>query len=558
MQRQQEQDLGSYVWRGQKKIELSKEDDRFTVMVSKPEELERIANVSGVHEIEPLAPNVYKVKTTSTERDHTMAMIRSSYVNTVVHHAYRPQGTEGTIYYLTDEIAVQFKTGTSPEKVEQLFHKYRLNLVRTYDDEPLTCLVATTVDSMENPIKVSNRLAEEQEVEYAEPNMINRFQHMYIPTDDLFHQQWHLQSLNNKPYLVKEASVSATEAWDITKGERRIVVAVIDDGFDLTHPDFQGPGKIVSPIDYADEDLEPLPVGRDYHGTPCAGVAIAEENGQGVVGIAPGCSFMPVRVDLSQLDDHKMKTIFEHVARVADVISCSWGPPPVYAPMSSLVKDTLTRIATLGGPRGKGCVICFAAANFNAPVNDPNNSVFRWRDYSGRMRETVGPIENGNAVHPNVIAIAASTSQNRHAEYSNWGQEISVCAPSNNFNPIDPRKYAPGLGIWTTDNGLGGFDPGSRYTDRFGGTSSATPLVAGVAALMLSANPNLSASDVKIILQQTADKIQDNLPDHNGNNRGDYDQKGHSEWFGFGKVNAAKALKEAKRRVGGIREPQLV
>ncbi|WP_093471051.1 S8 family serine peptidase [Paenibacillus popilliae] len=135
---------------------------------------------------------------------------------------------------------------------------------------------------------------------------------------------------------------------------------------------------------------------------------------------------------------------------------------------------------------------------------------------------------------------------------------MSVCAPSNNFNPMDPKKFAPGLGIWTTDNESGGFTLGSRYTGDFGGTSSATPLVAGVAALMLSANPDLRAAEVKTILQLTADKIQDTLPDHNGNNRGTYDQKGHSEWFGYGKVNAAKAVKEAKRRPGGVRKPQSV
>ncbi|GAC44172.1 S8 family serine peptidase, partial [Paenibacillus popilliae] len=101
----------------------------------------------------------------------------------------------------------------------------------------------------------------------------------------------------------------------------------------------------------------------------------------------------------------------------------------------------------------------------------------------------------------------------------------------------------------------GGITLGSRYTGNFGGTSSATPLVAGVAALMLSANPDLRAAEVKTILQLTADKIQDTLPDHNGNNRGTYDQKGHSEWFGYGKVNAAKAVKEATKRSEGVRKP---
>ena len=141
------------------------------------------------------------------------------------------------------------------------------------------------------------------------------------------------------------------------------------------------------------------------------------------------------------------------------------------------------------------------------------------------------------------------TSLNRKATYSNWGGEVSVCAPSNNFHPLDPQALVPGRGIWTTDNeqhGLG-FTGGSRFTGNFGGTSSATPLVAGVAALVISANLQLSANEVKQILQETADKIEDLEPDTVlGLQKGSYDANGHSEWFGFGKVNAARAVQRAK------------
>ena len=214
-----------------------------------------------------------------------------------------------------------------------------------------------------------------------------------------------------------------------------------------------------------------------------------------------------------------------------------------------------TRIGTTGGPRGKGCVICFAAGNYNASIDDPVNAEGHvWLDYgAGRQRRTVGPILNGYAAHPNVIAVAASTSLNRHAEYSNYGPQISVAAPSNNFHYLDRNLFVPGRGITTADNGRNGdgFNPNGIYTDRFGGTSSATPLVAGVAALVLSINPDLSAADVKDILQSTADKITDNEPSIvTGKNYGEYDSRGHCQWFGYGRVNAAKAAAEAKRRRG--------
>lgn len=152
-----------------------------------------------------------------------------------------------------------------------------------------------------------------------------------------------------------------------------------------------------------------------------------------------------------------------------------------------------------------------------------------WLDYgTGALRKTMGPILYGNAVHPDVVAVAASTSLNTHAAYSNWGKEIGVYAPSDNFHPHDPYQFVPGRGVWTTDNEAygEGFTAHSRYTGKFGGTSSATPLVAGVADLVLSANPELRAREVREILQSTADKISDSNPDVIlGVNRGLYDIK---------------------------------
>jgi len=545
-------DQGTYVWRGGQKIELEKETDRFTIIPSSAEHLDRLRSAPGVHSIKAVTNQVFKAETTPTERDGAMAALRSEAFNAVVHHAYRPKGSESTIYYLTDKIIVRFDPKASSVQVDKMLGKYALKVLKEYEGEKNAFLVQVTASSGANPIKVANLLAEEKLVLSAEPNMVNRFRAAFIPPDPYFKRQWHL-SAKNRPQLVAEASVDAPAAWDVTRGDRSIVVAVIDDGFDLNHPDFKGTGKVVFPKDYVDGDAKPFPetAEGDYHGTPCAGVAIAESNGRGVVGIANGCAFMPVRFPLSA-DDDLLIEIFEEAGAKANVISCSWGPPPVYAPLPIAFANTLTRLATSGGPHGKGCVICFAAANFNAPVKDPKNTDgFTWRDYEGTLRRTTGPILNGCASHPNVIAVAASTSLNKHSAYSNWGAEISVCAPSNNFHPLNPQQFVSGRGIWTTDNEAygEGFTAHSRYTGQFGGTSSATPLVAGVAALVLAANPNLTAAEVKDILQSTADKIVDtDLDIVLGVNRGQY-KNGRCDWFGYGKVNAAKAVAEAKRRL---------
>jgi subtilisin family serine protease len=540
---------GDYFWRGGKRIELEREEEFFTAIARDATELERVRSLPGVIDVRKVQNRIFKVQVSKDKRDDAMERCRSEEINGVCHHAYRPKDATNTRYYLTDQIVVRFAEGIAKEVIEAILLEAGARILKEYHGSPNTFLIQVTRDAGKNPIKVANALAERVEVQYAEPNLINRFQKSYTPTDTYFNRQWHLLA-SDGPDLVADADVSATEAWEITRGKRDVVIAVIDDGFDLSHPDFSGSGKVVFAKDYVDGDANPFPVTAhgDYHGTPCAGVALAEEDGEGVVGIAPKCAFMPIRFPLSA-DDNLLWEIFDYMGERADVISCSWGPPPVYAPLAQLLIDKFHELVTNGGPRKKGCVIVFAACNYNAPLNDPNNTNFKWRHPVYGLMETQGPILNGNAAHPDVIAVAASTSLNRKAAYSNWGKEISVCAPSNNFHPLDRLTYVPGLGIWTTDNEQYGddFTGGSRFTGRFGGTSSATPLVAGIAALVISENQALSASEVKQILQETADKIEDHQPDPVlGLNKGIYDSTGHSEWFGFGRVNAARAVQRAR------------
>jgi len=531
----QEKDYGSYIWRGGEKIEVEKEEEVLTALVRNENELRQIKDIPGVKEIKSVDQRIYKLAVDKDNRDEVMAQVRSAEIKGITHHAYRPKDGQNTRYYITDEIIVQFKPEVTRNEIEGILAEKGLRIIKSYDEKN-TFLLQVTDKTGENPIKAANRLVEEGKVVYAEPNLVNRFAAFYEPLDTYFPRQWHLKSSADVD-LVADASVSAPQAWDITLGSRDVVVAVVDDGFDLTHPDFVGTGKVVSPKDYVDGDANPFPEASegDYHGTPCAGVAIAEENGQGVVGVAPRCAFMPVRFPLSA-DDDLMVEIFDYVGQRADVISCSWGPPPVYAPLPQILKNKFHQLAVSGGKRGKGCVIVFAAGNYNAPLYDPNNKSFTWRHPDRGLVETKSPIINGNAAHPDVIAVAASTSLNKKAAYSNWGKEVSVCAPSDNFHPLDYNTYVPGRGIWTTDNEKygHGFTSRSQFTGVFGGTSSATPLVAGIAALVISANPELTALEVKDILRSTTDQIVDNTAP--------------PQWNGSGKVNAFKAVQEAVSR----------
>jgi hypothetical protein len=169
----------------------------------------------------------------------------------------------------------------------------------------------------------------------------------------------------------------------------------------------------------------------------------------------------------------------------------------------------------------------------------------------------------GFTIHPDIITVSACTSLSKKSAYSNWGTNVSVCAPSNNAPPgmwfeqtgfisTAPEVTAqlPGLGVFSADLvGVLGYESGN-FVSSFGGTSSACPVVAGVAALVLSANPDLTAQDVKRLLQETADKIVDRDADPQlGMRLGTYDTNGFSQWFGYGKVNAFKAVQAAKQKI---------
>ncbi len=557
-----QKDFGRFLPRGGRKVEVEKVDDAFTVVRDRQVSPEGIAAMGAVVEVKPLAEGVTQVQVAapaegdvSTVRDELMEQLRTGR-HMVVHHEYVAAGESTERYQITDQIIVKFKSDVDEKELAGILDACGVVVREQYQGLENSYLVQVTDAAGENPVKVANRLGEYEAVIYAEPSMINRLEQFNFPQDELFVQQWHLYSKEQAaPDIDRYADASVYEAWQITKGSRDVVVAVLDDGFELSHPDFIGPGKIVYPVDFANKDYKPLPGKSDYHGTPCAGVAIAEENGQGCLGAAPGCAFMPVRFSLNATD-RELITIFQHISARANIVSCSWGPIPGDYPLHSAVYETFSKVSREGGKDGKGLLIVFAAGNYDALLNDIVDFFVRWRsqDASGLpvVREKKGRMENGFATHPEVVTVSACTSMNKKALYSNYGRDVTVAAPSNNFDPIT-YSALPGRGITTTDNEETGsdFTPGKRHTNEFGGTSSATPLVAGIAALVKSLNPQLTAGAIKQLLVETADKIEDFSVDPlYGLAKGTYHNE-HSEWFGFGRVNAYRAVQAAVSNVSG-------
>jgi subtilisin family serine protease len=543
--------------RGGEELALQKTLDRFTVRLTTGGNLESL-----VQHVRPLATQVIpsvklvEFQVAPNQLEPSMQLARSSPDVEFASHVYQLEDSLNTLVYLANDVTIQFGNTVDRQTIGSTIQQMGLQATKAIPGVAQAFVFRVTDRAEVNPIKLANRLMRRSDVLLAEPNVAVQTQPQYQPRDRAYAKQWYLHH-EGGANLAADSHVFAEAAWDITRGDRSVLVAVADDGFDLNHPDLQGMGKIAFPKDFKGKDLLPLAEDQEHHGTACAGVALGEENGDGIVGVAPGCSFAPIRTS-GYLDDDTIEELFDWViATGAAVVSCSWGPAAIRFPLSLRQRAAVTRAAT-EGRNGKGCVIVFASGNSNRPTSGSINE-------RGWMQDVVrGPTEwmNGFAVHPDIIAVAACTSLNRKSAYSNWGPNISVAAPSNNGPPgmwfpgvgyiaTGPavRGVLPGEGIFTSDRlGAAGYDVGD-FTSDFGGTSSACPVVAGVAALVLSVNPDLTAQEVKLLLQRTADKIVDPDPDPQfGFRRGTYDQNGHSQWFGYGKVNAFKAVKAAQRR----------
>ena len=368
--------------------------------------------------------------------------------------------------------------------------------------------------------QVASKLLARDEVTLCHPELVQE-----MGLRGAFAQQWHLKRTTiGGNRIDQHANVEA--AWRLSQGDGT-TIAVIDDGVDMAHEEFAGSGKVIAPRDVTNGHDDANPGPRDRHGTACAGVACA--NGlHGASGVAPRARLMPLRL-VSSLGSQAEADAFVWAAdHGADVISCSWGPmdgewwnpdDPRHDEVVPLPDSTRLAIdyAVREGRAGKGCVITWAAGNGNEPVDN-----------------------DGYARYDKVIAVAACNDRGKKAAYSDKGNALWCAFPSSN-GPASLTR-----GIWTTDvSGSGGYNSGNaadgdaagHYTNAFGGTSSACPGAAGVAALVIARNPELRWHEVKEILKGCCDKI-----DVSG---GRYDATGHSALYGYGRLDARRAVELA-------------
>ena len=292
-----------------------------------------------------------------------------------------------------------------------------------------------------------------------------------LPTDDLFHNQYHLRNTASGQFDLGIFH-GATSVWDEFTG-RGVHVGIIDDGIDYNHPDLDGNYD-------ASREIPGIsgfhPNSTDRHGTAVAGIIAAERNGTGVVGVAYDAhlTMMPAITSNGATIEQAMANAVNF-----DVVNNSWGYTSAYYdrlfnPAQNSIYSSMSNLLD-NGRGGLGTVFIKSAGNE--------------RDDS-TIGNTVGSFLTG---HWGTIAVAAALRTGVVSPYSTEGAGVLVTAFGG---PI------PG-DVWTTDRTVGGYDPGN-YTSSFNGTSAAAPMVTGIVALMLDANPNLGYRDVQTILAATA------------------------------------------------------
>jgi subtilisin-like proprotein convertase family protein len=580
----------TYTYRAGERIELRKRRDQFVVralpeVVSDSLDVKAPTQVSSHSSLVDVPP-----------RDLEEQMEAARRIG-ATHHVYEVEGTDEP-FLISDRVIVTFRAGVTPEQADEVAARHALSRVKQLDER--TYLFQLTEATGVNPVKLVVALHEREPlVESVDHDLNYRATKYQLPpvTDPRFLRQWHLHTRSTSPDFDVRSSARCEEAWEELGGygSAEVVIGVTDDGCLLSHPDFDAPGKFAGWGYFeglrlhqrGEPDADPrrmYEAGSD-HGTSCCGVAAAELDGVFTVGAAPGCRLCPVKWESDGpslfISDSKLQTALAYLSDKVDVISNSWGVVPINL-HASFVVAYIRQLAQTGGRTGKGILFLWAAGNDNSPMSyeggvdipysggwELRNGAPAWVGVRRARRFANDLVDLEGVLH---VGALASTAQRSH--YSNYGKGLDICAPTNNVHKYR-RLTVRGLGITTVTG------PGPDVTAAFGGTSSATPLVAGVAALVRSANPALTAVDVAKVLKRKAAKDLDtsgyprtpaatydpnptwDISPVAPHDHGDFVDTGAPEgswspWFGHGRVDAPGAVAEAKALRGGAPEPDRV
>ncbi|MEO0650897.1 MAG: S8 family serine peptidase [Planctomycetota bacterium] len=339
--------------------------------------------------------------------------------------------------------------------------------------------------------------------------------------DPLLAEQWHLNNTGQNGGVVGE-DARVFNAWDQGLSGAGVRIAVIDDGLEVGHEDLAPNVVAGASHNYVNGGSDPT---GGSHGTSCAGVAAAAANALGGRGAGYNANLVGYNV-LANLTTTNEADAMTRGLDTNWISSNSWGPPDgtgTPQPASSTWVNAVVEGVTQGR-NGLGTCYFWAAGNGDSAQGPVDNSNY-----------------DGQANFVFVMAVGAVGDDGTKAFYSENGANLLVCAPSLGNS---------GQAITTVDRtGGGGYNDGNtandytdpNYTNTFNGTSSATPLVAGVAAMVLEVDPQLTWRDVRKILAQSARRNDAGDPDWQLNAGGHW----VNHKYGFGVVDADAAVQLA-------------
>jgi thermitase len=374
------------------------------------------------------------------------------------------------------EVLVKFKSGVSSAAIDNILERFHDRIEDRIENDP----GLDAIDDLDDA-DVATTVAEYSalpEVEYAEPNYEIELDAVdappfvpVLPRDPRFNDQWALANSGQRGGK-EGADISATRAWARTTGSDKVVVAVLDSGVDYTHEDL-APNMWTRPANlapYHDNELGTIddtngfnaidsssdPMDDNGHGTHCAGIIGAEgSNDIGISGVNWKVQIMPLKF-MNAGGFGTTKDAIEAINYVIDrkkdgvnvrIISASWGSTQKSRALEEVIRKAYEND------------ILFVAASGNASTNNDRTPHFP---------------SSYNV--PNVISVAALDRNDQLARFSNYGvKSVAIAAPGVDI-----------LSTWL----------GNQYEEK-SGTSMATPVVAGVAALMVAENPRISVDDLK-------------------------------------------------------------
>src|SRR5215213_2116960 len=392
------------------------------------------------------------------------------------------------------DVLVRFRAGVSDERIRAIAAR----LGDRVEDEIESVEGLTSIDDLdgERVEEIVEDYATLPEVEYAEPNFeikvdplaADSIRSRFVssdtwsgPNDPLLSEQWGLINTGQREGKAG-ADVSAGYAWERTHGSRKVVVAVLDSGVDYTHEDLAAniwhrPADMEMYFDkelgFVDDfngfsavDRARDPMDENGHGTHCAGIVGAEgDNAKGVAGVNWQVEIMPLKF-MGRGGFGTTKDAVEAINYVIDrkkagvnvrVISASWGSTQRSRALGDVIRKAYEND------------ILFVAAAGNSTTNND------------RM-----PHYPSSYDVPNVVSVAALDRHDELAKFSNYGvKSVAIAAPGVDI-----------LSTWL----------GNAYEEK-SGTSMATPVISGVAALILAENPRLSVDELKKKLLASTDPI---------------------------------------------------